>query len=101
MLEPLSLSLVCVYVCFSKKKKNAYVSILLDKYTYKIIILYIAKLNLIFMIFFTNLLLCLSLARLLVESKFEFELDLFVKRTYKQVFSQVEFELCINSLIHL
>ena len=65
--------LPCVCVClFLKKNKKVYVSILLDKYTYKIIILYIAKLNLIFTIFFTNLLLCLNLARLLVESKFEF-----------------------------
>ena len=72
----------CVCVClFLKKNKKVYVSILLDKYTYKIIILYIAKLNLIFTIFFTNLLLCLSLAHLLVESKLEFELNLFTKQT--------------------
>ena len=37
---------------------------------------------------FINAMLCLNLTRLIVESKFEFELDLFVKQTYKQVFSR-------------
>ena len=51
---------------------------------------------------FTNRLLCLSLAHLLIEFKLGFKLDLFAKiNEHKQVFSQAKSELFINSLVHL
>ena len=71
----------------------------MNKYTYKNIILYKVKSNLIFTSLFTNILLCLSLAHLIIKPFFflekqsslnlRVELCLFSKKSnIKQVFSQ-------------
>ena len=48
-------------------------------HTYKNIILYIVKSNLVFSSLFTNTILCFNLAYLIVEYKVRLKLDLFTK----------------------
>ena len=84
----------------------------MNKYTYKNIILYKVKSSLIFTSLFTNILLCLNLACLIIKPFFflekqsnlnlSVELFLFSKKSnIKQAFSQVELKLFINSSVHL
>ena len=54
-------------------------SIFLDMYTYKNIILYIVKSNLVFKSLFTNKILYFNLAYLIVKFKVRLKLDLFTK----------------------
>ena len=53
-----------------------------------------------FMSLFTNMLLCMSLTRLIVKSKFELKFGLFHKQTnITSFFSQTELKLFINNLV--
>ena len=65
--------IICTYLQNCTIQFHAYISIFLDKYTYKNVILYIVKL--IFM--FRNTLLYLSLACLIVEYSLKLKLELF------------------------
>ena len=52
---------------------------------------------------FTNILLCLNLAHLIIKLKLGLELDLFAKQTNinKLTFSRNKFKLFINNLVNL
>ena len=83
--------IICTYLQNCTIQFHVYISIFLDKYTYKNVILYIVK----SILMFRNTLLYLNLGCLIVEHLLKLKLDLFTKHLNitRLFFFQIEPEL--------